>query len=333
MESINRDRCGTYADGAARGSPEAVQIADRFHLVLNLSTAIERALEERRHELESPPSNDDSDPKPEQLAEPSKPETDEQRRQQQRRQRRLERYQQVIELSRGGSTQKVISKAVGVSLKTVRRWLRAQQFPERKKPTGRRSHVREFDQYLRQRWEQGCRNSTQLYREIRGHGYRGGRQMVSHHVAQWRVQAKTNRKGAQRIAPKDAALIICKRPEQRSTQQNELLGRLLGRHPTFHWLHFLASDFRDTLQSRDGNRLRDWIRNATESGIDPIVRFAYGLRRDIQAVTAAVETHWSSGQVEGHINRLKSIKRQMYGRAGFTLLRARVLPYAPAIPP
>jgi transposase len=76
-----------------------------------------------------------------------------------------------------------------------------------------------------------------------------------------------------------------------------------------------------------------WIRDASESGIGPLVRFAYGLRRDIQAVMAAVETRWSSGQVEGQINRLKSIKRQMYGRAGFALLRARVLPYEDDLPP
>jgi transposase len=69
-----------------------------------------------------------------------------------------------------------------------------------------------------------------------------------------------------------------------------------------------------------------WIRTATQSGIGPLVRFAYGLRKDFNAVIAAVETSWSNGQTEGQINRLKAIKRQMYGRAGFHLLRARVLP-------
>jgi transposase len=58
------------------------------------------------------------------------------------------------------------------------------------------------------------------------------------------------------------------------------------------------------------------------------VRFSYGLQKDISAIAAAVESPWSTGQVEGQINRLKMIKRQMYGRAGFELLRARVLPYS-----
>src|SRR5579863_7105993 len=73
-----------------------------------------------------------------------------------------------------------------------------------------------------------------------------------------------------------------------------------------------------------------WIEEAKHSEFGAVVRFAYGLQKDISAVAAAVDTSWSTGQVEGQINRLKTIKRQMYGRAGFEVLRARVLPYSPA---
>jgi transposase len=76
--------------------------------------------------------------------------------------------------------------------------------------------------------------------------------------------------------------------------------------------------------------MKQWIARAKHCEFGPVVRFAYGLQKDISAVAAAVDTQWSTGQVEGQINRLKTIKRQMYGRAGFRLLRARVLPYAPA---
>ena len=91
----------------------------------------------------------------------------------------------------------------------------------------------------------------------------------------------------------------------------------------------LALDFREALASNDGRQMRCWIQNAKQCGIGSLVRFAFGLQKDLSAVLAAVETPWSNGQVEGQINRLKTIKRQMYGRAGFPLLRARVLPYAP----
>jgi transposase len=83
------------------------------------------------------------------------------------------------------------------------------------------------------------------------------------------------------------------------------------------------------LTADDSAQLRRWIEGAKRCEFGALVRFAYGLPKDISAVAAAVDTGWSTGQVEGQINRLKMIKRQMYGRAGFELLRARVLPYSP----
>jgi transposase len=182
VEVITRDRCGIYAEAAELGATNAVQIADRFHLFLNLSTAIERSLEERSRELYLP------DPAPKQQAvevpRPSARRTTlEEQRKQQRRQRRHERYERVVELHRLGHTQRAISLEVGIQRKTIRRWLRAGQFPERKPVTGRRSHVREFHEYLQQRWNQGCHNATRLFQEIRTRGYRGSRQMVSNHVS------------------------------------------------------------------------------------------------------------------------------------------------------
>ena len=92
-------------------------------------------------------------------------------------------------------------------------------------------------------------------------------------------------------------------------------------------MRLLALDFRQALTSNDGQQMRDWIEIAKRSGIGSMVRFAFGLQRDLSAVSAAVESPWSNGQVEGQINRLKMIKRQMYGHAGLQLLHARILPY------
>jgi transposase len=97
-------------------------------------------------------------------------------------------------------------------------------------------------------------------------------------------------------------------------------------------MRFLALDFREAISSNDRDGMLHWIRTAAQSGFGPLARFAYGLRKDFNAVIAAVETPWSNGQTEGQINRLKAIKRQMYGRAGFPLLRARVLPYQAMAP-
>jgi transposase len=335
VEVISRDRCGIYAEAAEQGAAKAVQVADRFHLFLNLSTAIERALEERSRELCLP------DPAPEQetvqASPPSQPRaTLEEQRKQQRRQRRHERYQRVVELHRLGHTQRAISFEVGIQRKTVRRWLRAGQFPERKPVTGRRSHVREFHEYLQQRWNQGCHNATRLFQEIRARGYRGSRQMVSHHVSSWRANPKSGssskKRRFDRIAPKHAAILTCRPTERLSEQQRILFEQVAVNCPIIRSMRFLALDFREAIATHDKDGMLHWIRTATQSGIGPLVRFAYGLKKDFNAVVAAVETSWNNGQTEGQINRLKAIKRQMYGRAGFHLLRARVLPYRAMAP-
>ena len=88
-----------------------------------------------------------------------------------RRQRRLERYEQVVSMVNSGQSQAAIARALGMERKTVRRWLRAGQFPERKPPHRRPPKVNEFAEYLQQRWDEGCHNAAQLYREIREKGY------------------------------------------------------------------------------------------------------------------------------------------------------------------
>jgi transposase len=112
-----------------------------------------------------------------------------------------------------------------------------------------------------------------------------------------------------------------------SEQQQTLFDRIVAQCPDAMLLRNLALDFRQALTSSETWRMEAWIEVVKQCQYGPLVRLAYGLQRDIKAVTAAVETSWSTGQVEGQINRLKMIKRQMYGRAGFDLLRARVLPY------
>jgi transposase len=329
VELIARDRGGVYADGASQGAPTAMQVADRFHLVVNLSSAIERVLEERSRELVLPASAQPEAPEPplptsEVPAQPSS----QQILQIQRRQRRFERYQQVMELHDKGYSQKAISGELDIERKTIRRWLRRGEFPERKPPTGRRQKVADFADYLHQRWQEGCHNATRLFNEIRGQGYKGCRAMVGKLVAGWRMTGRPPAKPGmpERIAPKHAAILTARPRDQITVEQQTLLDRLITNCPDIVRLRSLALGFRDALKGHDGGVLQKWINEVKHCEFGPLVRFGYGLQKDISAVTAAVETPWSSGQVEGQINRLKAIKRQMYGRAGFVLLRARVLP-------
>ena len=213
VEVISRDRFGLYADGASQGAPLAKQVADRFHLVLNLSAAMERVLEERSRELVLPPAPADSSPpseppipNPESADSP----TVQQSLPQQRRQRRLERYQLVVELYHKGYSKKAIARELNIERKTVRRWLRSDQFPERKPPSGRRQQVATHGDYLQQRWKEGCHNATRLFQEIRELGYKGSRQMVSRFVSSWSKTSGYSAKTTtpERVAPKHAAILV-----------------------------------------------------------------------------------------------------------------------------
>jgi transposase len=332
LQVIARDRCGIYAEGATAGAPDAIQVADRFHLVVNLTDAVERVLESCSAQLsltETPPILSTESP-----AKPERSPTQQQVRSNQRRQIRLERYEKVVELNRAGYSQRAIADTLHIQRKTVRRWLRADGFPERKTPIKAPPKVEEHGEYLQQRWSEGCHNATTLFREIRAHGYKGGRGMVARYVSGWRKKAKPERhKAPKRIAARHAAMLACKPADRLSEEQLIRYNQLVAGCPMLGLMRVLAEEFRQALFGDDASRMRDWIHTAMQSGIGPLIRFGYGLRKDFHAVTAAIETGWSSGQVEGQINRLKTIKRQMYGRAGFNLLRSRVLAFPQAAPP
>ncbi len=154
--------------------------------------------------------------------------------------------------------------------------------------------------------------------------------MVARHVAGWRNPAQAFPTARpQKITPKQAAILGTKPAAQLTAEQQLLLDQLSAKCPDLLGLRKLVGDFREVLRCGEGQSLLVWMKNAKHSGIGPVARFAVGLEKDFSAVLAAVETPWSNGQVEGQINRLKTLKRQMFGRAGFPLLRARVLPYAP----
>jgi len=331
--TVARDRCGLYAEGAALGAPQSQQVADRFHLILNLSSTMERVLEERSRKLVLPPA-ENAAPTPQSESDSSTEVSEAPTTLRQlRRQQRLERYQQVVALFHAGHSQREIGRELKMNRKTVQRWLRHDQFPERKPPHHAPPKVNDFAEYLQQRWNEGCHNASRLYREIRAKGYQGKRGMVAVLVAAWRKTGKAAKpKAPQRISPQHAAILVTRAADQMKDEQQRLFDRMATQCPEIVELRQMALAFRTGLTAGESTKLRQWIEGAKRCEYGPVVRFAYGLQKDIAAVAGAVETPWSTGQVEGQVNRLKTIKRQMYGRAGFELLRARVLPYFPMAP-
>lgn len=341
---VSAARVCNSTGGAKSGAPQAVQVADRFHLLCNLREALVRALERYRPELKraaqtasacqpQPPP-----PVPEALPIPAGPAAPPSRAQQSKeasRSRRMERYNQVVALHEQGVSMRGIAHRMKMHRETVRRFLRAGQFPERAVRTYARRTDRLVD-YLRQRWEEGCHNAAQLARELAEHGLNGSYDAVRRRVAPWRVPGSPHTTGRKPVpkepssirppSPNQASWLLLGRPEDRSAQESAFVEALWQQCPKLKSGTEMAQEFARMVHDREVDSLEGWIERTHEAGIPhELAVFADGLLQDHEAVKAALTLEWSNGQVEGQINRLKMIKRQMYGRAGFELLRRRVL--------
>jgi len=338
-EVVSRDRGGIYADGATRGAPQAIQVADRFHLLCNLTAAVERVLETKHAALAKAvvqvPMTEPTLPP---AGNPQKVKSRLENDREYRRQRRVDRYNEVVDLHRKGMSQQAISLTLHIQRKTVRRFVRAGQYPERATPHRRPPGINRFQEFLLRRWGEGCHNASKLWHEIQGQGYAGGRSTMAKFIATLRVPGTTyfrptaapRQKKAKPPSPRQAAMLLARRPEKLKPDQEQLLAKLNECCPEIPILYDLTQGFAQVFRDKRSERLQTWIDQARGTGLTEIGHFCDGLRRDEKAVNAAVILPWSNGQVEGQIHRLKLVKRQMYGRAKFNLLRRRVLPYVAA---
>jgi transposase len=339
VQLISRDRAEAYAVGGRRGAPEATQVADRFHLLCNLTSAVERVLETKRSELCKACEPQEIKTELDTRAQAPPKMTLAQGRSEQSRERRLDLYGKVLDLHKQGMNDRAIGRALHIGRKTVGRFLRAGLFPERAKPHRPGPRVNKFRDYLQKRWAEGCHNATKLWREIQSQGYVGGRGMVATLVSTFRTPGtkyhrQNSRQSASKpkskpLSPRQAAMLIARNPESLDDDEQQLITRLERACPTVECLRPLVRSFSEVLLGKEAAALQPWINRANASGLPAIKNFCNGLVRDRAAVMAAISLKWSNGQVEGQVHRLKLIKRQMYGRASFALLRARVLPYAP----
>ena len=329
-EIIARDRAGSYAKGAREGAPLARQVADRWHMLRNCSDAM-LSVVERRYKLvrevgRSLANDDAQDPPPERPATQgmSGNALDHQRRS---RARRNKMFDAVVSLRDKGWTISAIAHETGRDRKTIRQWL-LDKHPgtwER----GSRHPANAFETYLVSRWEEGCRNATQLYREVCGLGYRG----EARSFRRW-IKARL-RDGLSPPTAPSTRHPRWKAPSSRQTvrllttssdtlcqDDARFVDAVRAASPIIAESADLARRFHAILVGRDPVEFEPWLAQALGSAI---ASFARGLRRDIDAVRAALILPWSTGPVEGKINKLKLIKRSMYGRAGLDLLRARIM--------
>jgi transposase len=233
---------------------------------------------------------------------------------------------------------RAIGRELGLNRNTVRAYLRAPNFPERQPRVLRQQGVLEpFIPYLIERWNAGCRNGTTLWKEIIERGYSGKRVTVFSFVTRLRkalgIPAKNrtiqNGKVAvpeeRPLTPRSAVWQVLERLEKRDEAMGKRLSQLRQAHADLDEAIALTEGFATLVRTRDPAALDHWLEQASASTLKSFQSFAASLRRDYDAVRAGVEQPWSTGPVEGEINRLKMVKRAMFGRAGFPLLQRRVL--------
>ena len=165
-----------------------------------------------------------------------------------------------------------------------------------------------------------------LFNEIRAQGYRGKERTVRARLSEWRTAAPPRPAEARLPGPRTLAWLLLRRPSDLNDDERELLKKLCARSDEVANAHRLAQQFLRLVRDRPGGRKLDqWAVAVRKTGPPELRGFSRNLQRDWHAVSAGVTARWSSGPVEGHINKLKMIKRQMFGRARFDLLRKRVL--------
>jgi transposase len=343
---IARDRSRAYADGARQGAPDAIQVADRFHLLQNLAEALDQVFHTHGHALDAvnealgqaPVTRPDGTvavPVPP----PSPPHTA-QELAHQRQARRLALHQQIWAFHQQGWPGWAIAQQLGIGKNTVFRYLRTETLPERKRRTDRgRSLLTPYTAYLLDRWNAGCRDALRLFRELQPRGYLGSYATVARYAQRLRhAQGEAPRQRRPRhrlpvvtapphrsLTPRRATWLVLRRPEQRTPAEEHLLAQLIAQDAQLADAIALAQAFVQLVRQRQPAQLDPWLARAAESPLAPLQRFAKGLRDDYDAVKAGVTLPWSNGPVEGHINRLKMLKRQMFGRASLDLLQRRFM--------
>ncbi len=327
IKLVSRDRGGDYASATTAGAPQARQCADRFHVLKNLREALQGVL--ARH-LAAHRTSQAQQSRATPLSEaPAKLSPKEAELSQAKREERLARYQQVLALRQQGFSQTAIASQVGIGHATVSRWVSRDTFPEQQ-PRPRKTALDPHLSFLRQRWEAGCHNIAQLYRELVARGYTHSYHTVHEQLVRLLPEGKKNAAQGGDLSPtplssRQASFLFLRRPEELEADEQEPLLTLRHLHPEIDVAYDLVQQFARMLRTRTGEQLDDWLEQVRASQIHELQGFVAGIEQDKAAVVAGLTLPQNNGLVEGKVNKLKLIKRMMYGRARFALLRQRVL--------
>lgn len=329
VELVTRDRSTAYQEAVTRGAPQARQVADRWHLLKNIRETLERYVL-RVHDtikavaktlpmtpvpvVPDPVLTDRPPPEAEAASSGMCPPTA----------RQVARFEAVKHQLQQGLSVKKMAREVGVAKGTVEKYKRLTQHPGPARPWSRPRELDAFLDWLRAKWSAGTQNASTLYQALRAQGYVGGYTVVREFCRQLRMGMPIRPRRWVCPSPKTLSWALLNRKAIRSPQVATLLDHCDAQHPELARVGQLLTDGWNIFNQTSIVPLKTWLTALTTSDVKELQAFAVGIDRDYDAIREAVETSFSNGQVEGQVNRLKTLKRGMYGRAGLDLLRARV---------
>ncbi|MBO0784103.1 MAG: ISL3 family transposase, partial [Ktedonobacteraceae bacterium] len=298
VELISRDRGGSFAEGGRSGAPQAVQCADRFHLLVNLSETLEALFLGKRTTLKAVHDPADlspapAEPRPARLSQKGTTKKQE-AKSEALHQQRVERYEKVHELKAKKADIADMARELDMARRTVYHYLKMDHPPERIRVVNRRGRskkVAPYQEYLIRRWNEGCRNASQLYRELtEEQGYTASYANVERFLMQFRTKEHKFKQEGPAQEPikkppttkrpptaKQVSRWITLPKERRLDWQNTYLERLLQADPVIAQVAELMVDFATMLRERGGERLDEWLAKVEQQEVAELKSFAQGL--------------------------------------------------------
>lgn len=332
VEIISRDRGTEYIEGVTAGAGHALQIADRFHLFQNITDVVRKMLKKRTKKLREAAhqvaqelqaeANSQIETDSEAVSSPKESE-----------QPTLNeiRFAEVKALQAEGWSRRAVAGHLNMDRRTVGNYFSAETYSKRQPGWQSTSKATPYIPYLVQRWAEGCQTVTELYDEVVALGFSGHYMSVYRTMQNLLKDGKINQAAASvfisipNLSVTAATWLLIHTDDRLDDDQRRLRDKLCEISQDIKLAYSLVQSFCRLLRERQADQLDSWLEKAEQCGIDVIRGFAAGLRKDYAAVKAALTYEWSQGQVEGQVNRLKLIKREMYGRANFDLLRKKVI--------
>jgi transposase len=325
---ICRDRAGAYAEGARGGAPGAVQVADRWHLWHNLAEHTAKAVARHRtclKQIAAAAADPQPPPGPDQAA------TAVPAAESRLEARMRDQHAAVAALTARGLGLRAIARELGVDRKTARRFAQAATSDQAvARAISRPTVLDRYQPHLHRRWNEGCHDAAVLHAEITALGYRGSLRTVYRYLQPLRTTSTGAALTPSALKIGEVTSWLLRRAEDLDPRQQQLLADLRSHCAQLDRLADHVTSFAKMMTKRTGEQeLASWLERAEADDQPELHTFATGIRQDLAAVTAGLTLPYSSGPTEGNVNRIKAIKRQMYGRASLDLLRKRVIHHPP----